>query len=87
MDGWMDSRSATCAGIEVILNRLGGTYHPVVFKAEVFVVDRVHLTAHQGYVQSPGSSIQKSIHFLPFIKWFGLFFFHSEAIESQFFLG
>ena len=33
---------------------------------------------------SPGSSIQKSVHFLPFIKWFGFFSFHLEAAESQF---
>jgi hypothetical protein len=34
---------------------------------------------------SPGSSIQKLVHFLPFIKGFGYFSFHSEATERQLF--
>ena len=34
---------------------------------------------------SPGSSIQKWVHFLPFIKRFGNFSMYLEATESQFF--
>ena len=41
MDGRMDGYI-----VKVILSRLGGTSHLVVFKAEVSIVDQVHLTAH-----------------------------------------
>ena len=40
---------------------------------------------HVGSPHSPGNSIKKLVHFLPFIKKYGYFSFHSEATKRQFF--
>ena len=36
-------------------------------------------------IHSPGSSIPKLIHFLPFIKWFGFFFFSLRSYQKPIF--
>ena len=53
------------------------------FKA-AHVILGIGQRAFEGLKHSPGSSIQKSVHFLPY-KRFGYFSFHSEATETQFF--
>ena len=45
------------------------------------LLDFKNTSLEVGLCHSPGSSIQKSVHFLPFIKWFGFFSFHSEVAE------
>ena len=58
--------------------------HYVYFFIGIYFKD-FYITLLTSTTHSPRSSIQKPVHFLPFMKRFGNFSFYSEATESQFF--
>jgi hypothetical protein len=74
---WVSLRGPPCA------HGVAGTPYGEVHDMQPTVA--YHAQPMEGEGHSPGSSIQKLVHFLPFIKRFRYFSYHSEATERQFF--